>query len=239
MRPHILGLLLLLVTSAPMARGDTIVLTSVRDNTLFEDAEGDTSNGSGPSVFCGRISQGRIRRALVMFDLSVLPTSTVIDSVELELHMASSSDPEPRVLALHRALAAWGEGASFSSGGQGAPAEPGDATWLHTSYPSSYWSKPGGDFAATASDTVTVPQAEDDYLWRSETMTDDVRGWTGQTTPNYGWILLGDESVSGTARRFDSRESTTTAYRPRLVIHYSVPTDVVPMTWGKIKIRYR
>ena len=239
MRPHILGLLLLLVTSAPMARGDTIVLTSVRDNTLFEDAQGDTSNGAGPSIFCGRISQDRIRRALVMFDLSALPTSTVIDSVELELHMASSSDPEPRVLTLHRALAAWGEGASFSSGGQGAPAEPGDATWLHTSYPNSYWSKPGGDFAVPPSDTVTVPQPEDDYVWRSETLTDDVRGWTGQTTPNYGWILLGDESVSGTARRFDSRESTTTAYRPRLVIHYSVPTDVIPMTWGKIKIRYR
>ncbi|HZV90771.1 MAG TPA: hypothetical protein VFF34_02055, partial [Candidatus Nitrosocosmicus sp.] len=83
-----------------MAHGETIVLTSVRDNTLFEDAQGDTSNGSGPSVFCGRISQGRIRRSLVMFDLSVLPTSALIDSVELELHVASSSDLEPRVLAL-------------------------------------------------------------------------------------------------------------------------------------------
>ena len=239
MRPRILGLLLLLVTSAPMAHGETIVLTSVRDNTLFEDAQGDTSNGSGPSVFCGRISQGRIRRSLVMFDLSVLPTSALIDSVELELHMASSSDLEPRVLALHRVLAAWGEGASFSSGGQGAPAEPGDATWLHTSYPTSYWSQPGGDFAATPSDTVTVQQPEGDYVWRSEAMRDDVRGWTKQTTPNCGWILLGDESVPNTARRFDSRESSTTSYRPRLVIHYSVPTDVVPMTWGKIKIRYR
>ncbi|HEX5032309.1 MAG TPA: DNRLRE domain-containing protein [Candidatus Eisenbacteria bacterium] len=239
MGPRILVCLLLLVTSAALARGETIVLPAVRDNTLFEDAQGDTSNGLGPSIFCGRISQGRIRRALVMFDLSLLPTSVVIDSVGLELHMAIGSDLESRVLALHRVVAGWSEGASYSSGGQGAPAEPGDATWLHASYPNSYWLQPGGDFVATPSDTVTVQQPEGDYVWRSEAMTEDVRGWIQQTTPNYGWILLGDESVPNTARRFDSRESPATSYRPRLVIHYSVPTDVVPMTWGKIKIRYR
>jgi hypothetical protein len=98
---------------------------------------------------------------------------------------------------------------------------------------------PGGDFAATASDTVTVQQLEADYVWRSESITADVGGWASQTTPNFGWILIGDESVPNTARRFDSRESTTPAFRPRLVIHYSVPTPVIRMTWGKIKSRYR
>ena len=239
MRPCILGMLALLIAPVSAAHGETIVLTSVHDNTLFQDADGDTSNGSGPNVFCGRNSQGRIRRALVMFDVSALPASAVIDSVELELHMAMSSDLEPRVIELHRVLAPWGEGASISLGGQGAPAQPGDATWLHSSYPSTYWSEPGGDFAAASSDTTTVSQAEDDFAWRSVVMADDVRGWTSQTSPNFGWILVGDESVPNTARRFDSRESTTPSFRPRLAIHYSVPTDVVPMTWGKIKIRYR
>lgn len=239
MRACILGLLLLLAANAPAVRGDTLVLTSIRDNTLFEDAEGDTSNGSGPNVFCGRNTQGRIRRALVMFDVSALPASTVIDSVQLELHMATSSDSDPRVIALHRVIAAWGEGASISLGGQGAPAQPGDATWLHSSYPNSYWSNPGGDFVGTPSDTAIVSQSEADYLWRSEALADDVRGWITQTISNSGWILIGDESVPNTARRFDSRESSTPSFRPRLVIHYSVPTPVFPTTWGKIKVRYR
>jgi hypothetical protein len=239
MRRCIVVMLALLAAPVFTARAETVILTPVHDNTLFEDADGDTSNGSGPNVFCGRNSQGRIRRALVMFDVSALPPSAVIDSVELELHMAISSDVASRVITLHRVLAPWGEGASVSSGGQGAPAQTGDATWLYSSYPSGFWSEPGGDFAASSSDTTTVPQAEGDYAWRSEAMADDVRGWTSQASPNFGWILVGDESVPNTARRFDSRESTTSSFRPRLSIHYSVPTDVVPMTWGKIKIRYR
>jgi hypothetical protein len=39
---------------------------------------------------------------------------------------------------------------------------------------------------------------------------------------NYGWIVIGDEANSQTARRFDSRENPTAANRPRLRVYYSV-----------------
>jgi hypothetical protein len=234
-----LAWLVFITVLAGAARGDTVTLNPIRDNTLFEDADGDTSNGAGTGIFCGRMSQGRIRRALIMFDLTgALPAEAVIDTAKLELHMNSSSDPFPRLIRVHRVLADWGEGASASAGGGGAPAQPGDATWLHRFYPTSFWSSPGGDFIAGPSDTLTVA-GEGDYVWTSEALADDVRGWVSQATGSFGWVLLGDEMVSNTARRFESRESATSSFRPRLVLHYSIPTAVRATTWGEIKSKYR
>jgi hypothetical protein len=235
MLPRIAFATLLLVTFATAARGETITLTSVRDNTLFEDATGSLSNGSGTDMFCGKISQGSLRRSVVAFDVSSLPTDAVIDSVRLELHLSRNADFVSRLIRVYRVLLDWGEGASVSAQGLGAPSQVGDATWLHTFYPNSFWSKPGGDFAGTASDSLTV-QGVGDYVWNSPGLASDVHAWTSQSLPNFGWILIGDESTPMTARGFNTHEG---AIPPRLVIHYSITTDVKPMTWGKIKILYR
>ena len=232
--------LALALISVPPARADVAILSPVRDNTLFEDSNGDTSNGSGPGLFCGRISQGRARRALLAFDIdAALPPGAAIEGARLELHVSSSSDLTPRVLTLHRVLADWGEGTSSSSGGGGAPAQPGDATWLHTSYPLSLWSVAGGDFVARASASTTVSGDGGDFVWSSDQLTRDVIGWLNGGSGNFGWLLMGDESQSSTARRCDSRESATASYRPRLVISYVLPTPALPASWGRVKARYR
>lgn len=236
---HGIPALLLLVVLSSVADGATVELPAVRDNTLFQDAQGDTSNGAGSGVFCGRNSQGRIRRALLAFDLTAaLPAGADLDSARLELHMSSSSDLSERTLSLHRLLADWGEGASATAGGGGAPAQPGDATWLHTFYPASLWSAPGGDYVSEASASIAV-LGEGDYACRSEALTDDVRAWISQNAGSFGWMLIGDESGPNTARRFDSRESATLPFRPRLVLHYSLKTPTLPETWGRLKLRYR
>ena len=104
------------------AAADVLILEAAQDNTLFEDAQGDTSSGSGPSLFAGRNSQGLVRRALVSFDVrSALPHDARVDSVTLHLHLSSSSDPSPRAIRVHRVLADWGEGASSSAGGRARP----------------------------------------------------------------------------------------------------------------------
>lgn len=234
-----IALLLLLFTPATACAG-SVERVPVRDNTLFEDAEGDTSSGSGGALFCGRISQGRVRRGLIAFDVAAaLPADARLDSARLVLHMASSSDPLPRTLQLHRALADWGEGASASEGGGGAPAQAGDATWLHAFYPAVFWATPGGDFAAPASASLTVLSAAADYAWQSAALADDVRAWLDEPAANFGWILLGDESAPGTARRFDSRESTAESDRPTLVLFYSIPTPTPLESWGRLKAHYR
>ena len=218
------------------ARSGTMSLPPLRDNTLFEDAEGDTSNGSGPAVFAGENSQGRIRRAVLTFDV-VLPVEFSMDSVRLRLHVSNVSDTSPRVMRLHRLNASWGAGASNSAGGSGAPAQPGDATWIHRFHPDMPWSTPGGDFEAAPSAELTVAGIGD-YEWTGKALANDVRFWLEHPESNFGWILIGDESEAGTARRFDSLESTIEGFRPALDLFTTeVPTLVT--TWGLIKARYR
>ena len=225
----------MIVTSAA---ADVLTLEATRDNTLFEDAQGDTSNGSGPSLFAGRNSQGRARRALLAFDVrSALPAGAMIESVTLRLHLSNSSDPLPRAVHIHRALADWGEGASSSAGGGGAPAQGGDATWLHTYFPGSFWNSPGGDYVPAPSASTTVA-GTGDWAWGDAQLTADVQSWVAEGG-NYGWVVIGDESLPGTARRFDSRELATAAQRPRMEIHYSMVTRASPRTWGGLKYGYR
>ena len=91
--------------------------------------------------------------------------------------MSGTISPEHPV-SLHRSLADWGEGASNATGqeGLGATSEFGDATWLHTSVPSSFWSQPGGDFDPDSSATQQVG-AVGTYAWSSPGMTADVQKW--------------------------------------------------------------
>ena len=211
----------------------------MRDNTLFEDANGDTSNGAGPALFAGLNAQGRTRRALLAFDLAgQLPTDAVIDSVVLTLEVTSAPDAVARLFTLHRVLANWGEGSSSSAGGSGAPATPGDATWLHAFYPDVSWSLPGGDFVPTPSADQMVGDVGT-WSWRGAGVIADVRRWVENPASNFGWLIRGSEDVTRSVRRFDSRETGIPANVPTLTIHFSLPVPVRTTSWAGIKARYR
>jgi len=199
-----------------------VTLAATRDNTLIESATGALSNGSGPGFFAGRTSQGSqsIRRGVVRFDLAgAVPKGARVASARLDLHV-SQTHPEPAVVRVHRALGDWGEAGSRAEGGQGAPAEQGDATWLHAFSPAVFWSRPGGDFAETPSSFAEVV-GEGWYSWPSTpALLADVRSWLEDPAQNFGWILLGDEDTSSTVKRFDSRESEDLALRPTLTLEY-------------------
>ena len=62
------------------------------------------------------------------------------------------------------------------------------------------------------------------YTWQStDRLVDDVRRWVKKPSRNYGWILVGDESVKQTAKQFASRESVSPELRPMLEVTYSLP----------------
>ena len=50
-------------------------------------------------------------------------------------------------------------------------------------------------------------------------MIEDVQSWIKDPGTNFGWILIGDEVVLGTAKRFDSRENDP-ENTPKLKILY-------------------
>lgn len=233
-RPSALGFLsafalLVLVAGAEEVQALDLEIVAGRDNTLYYDLEGGRSNGAGSDVFAGNTAGGEPRRALLWFDLDgVVPEGVVVTSASVQLFMnrtASAAQP----MALHRLLADWGEGVSVAPGeaGGGGSATTGDATWLHRHFPAELWDVPGGDFVALPSAEAEIGE-EGFYVFSSPALVADVRGWLADPASNAGWVLIGNESIPRTAKRFTSRQAFPTSGRPRLLLRIDDPADAEP-----------
>jgi len=201
------------------------LLHPAKDATLVEDPPGALANGSGDSVFAGRINAGArsIRRALLAFDVAAaVPAGSSVTGATLRLNLSSTS-AGPVSVRLHRVVADWGEGASVSGGGGGAPATPGDSTWLYRFFADLFWAQPGGDFDAIPHADAMVDQPGP-HIWGSTPeMVADVQSWLDQPGSAFGWILLGDESRPQTVKRFDSREAADETNQPLLEVDFVPP----------------
>jgi hypothetical protein len=214
-----------------------VSFTPSHDNTLYSE-NGDLSNGAGAFTFSGRTALSSNRRTLLAFDVAKhVPPGSTITSATLTLHVSQSPgltqpDPSkpsalPEPFVLHRVTAAWGEGTSNAGppGGFGAPATIHDSTWTFRFWNADAWRTPGGDFNAGGSASVVIPVTSDAFVaWGSTAaMVADVQDWLDNPATNFGWVLIGNETADKTARRFDSRESPTTAHRPVLTIDFIPP----------------
>lgn len=159
-----------------------------------------------------------------------LPPGAQIESVELTIHVSRANFADLLPASLHRALADWGEAGSNAGerAGAGAPAQPGDATWSHRFYATSTWNTPGGDFDPSPSVTGSIAGIGTYTLGSSPQMVSDVQSWLDVPASNFGWVLRGDESQGGSARRIDSRESPP-ARQPALRVVYDGAAPAVPL----------
>lgn len=205
-----------------------VTLTPTKDNTLYESATGSISSGAGSTMFVGKTNNGSTRRGLLAFNLAgKIPTTATLVSVTLRLNMAKTI-AGAQAVALHKVTADWGEGTSNaggSGGGDGTAATNNDATWLHTFFSTNQWQTPGGDFVATASASTSVG-SNGVYTWGSTPgLIADVQGWLSNPATNFGWIVIGNEATTPSAKMFNTRESAA-ATQPQLVIVYE--TAVTP-----------
>ncbi len=220
--------------SGTAAWADTVTLqetaadNNTRDNTLYQPrppANTQVSNGAGSYFFVGRTNEGYLSRAVLRFDLSRIPAGSTVTATTLTLRMnRTKAGNEP--VRLHRLLADWGEGTSNADGQEGTGVAPtaGDATWAHRFFNTAFWTTAGagGDFAATASVSQTVG-GNGLYSWSSTGLAGDVQLWANSPVSNFGWILIGNETVNQTAKRFSSAENGTLADRPQLVVTFTPP----------------
>ncbi len=214
--------------AAGTASSDTVTLGTSKDNTLY--STGTTSNGAGTGLFCGRTGPGggfTTQRSVMAFDVAgAVPAGSTVTSATLTLTLIawSPNNQATQTHSIYRLLADWGEGSSSGDGGMGAPATPGDATWLVRFYPNDPWVNQGGDFAAGASASQTVLPQSIPYIWGSTArMVDDVQCWLDQPGCNFGWIMRGNETGQHTAKRFASKEWFDPAQRPVLTIAFTPP----------------
>jgi len=211
----------------PNPCGVTASLAAAKDNTLYESASGALSNGAGTKLLASKNGSNLLRRGVIQFGLSGIPAGATIQSATLTLYNAEASNSA--TVSLYRATASWGEGTSVATGNEdaGAPSTPGDATWIHRFYPGTAWTTAGGDFAATASASATVVGVGS-YTWISAALVADIQGWVDNPATHFGWVVRGKETGAGNAlKRFESRQSTDTAHRPRLDVTY-LPPPFVP-----------
>jgi hypothetical protein len=223
--PRALRIALLAASLACGAGADVALVPASRDTTLYESELGLLANGSGDFLFAGRTKEGKVRRALLAFDLSAsIPQEATIISASLTLRMTKGiSNDHPATL--HRVLEPWGEGASDApeEEGEGAPAEPGDATWLHTFFDHSLWPNAGGDFSPEPSAAGLVGGVGS-YTWGpTPEMAADAQAWLDDPANAQGWLLLGDESTAYSAKRYASRENSDAGARPLLTVEFKPP----------------
>lgn len=117
------------------------------------------------------------------------------------------------------------------------------ATWNYIKG-TTYWSTPGCEhtsfdrYAALDSrlyfyDTSAVSTY---YHWD---VTPSVLAWAGGAQ-NHGWLLRAEaHDGGGDGLSFNTKESSSTAYRPYLTITYDPPVAVEGSTWSRIKSMYR
>ena len=203
----------------------TAAIPPSADNTMAQELP-DNSSGLCDSLFSGTTDQGvgSARRALLRFDLSVIPAGSTINSVTLGMAVTRGSNHVDSTFSLHRLTTPWGEGSNgcgVRGGGQGEPASAGSATWNAAVFGTTSWGAPGGDYNPAASGSTLVNNTAP--VWDSAAagngdMVGDVQGWLDTTLPNNGWVLIGDEANKTTSRRFDSREGGGV---PSLVVDFT------------------
>lgn len=211
----------------------TVSINPVKDNTLYENATGSISNGSGDHFFVGLTNLNSKRRGLIKFDIaSNVPAGSTILEATLTLTMDLTNSGASNV-ELHALSADWGEAASVASGsgGSGAPAQANDATWLHNFFNQSFWNTAGGDFNASVSATASV-NGTGAYNWTSPQLIADVQKWLDSPALNFGWCLLGNETVKQSAMRFASKEIALATSRPKLTVVYTGPVGIHEVNAG-------
>ena len=216
--------------AVPCAQAETVSLRPVADGTLIQPNDGGQySLGAAYNIYCGRTGTnggGTFCRALVRFDLSAIPPGSTVLSASLRCYMSQTS-AGTQDCSLHRMSQSWGEGTSFAFGGGGTIPEANDVTWTHRLWPSTLWSVPGGAFVPAASAVRSIG-AVGSYTWATtNALVADVQAWVNAPAGNFGWVIVGNEAVLETAKRFESRESADVARHPTLTVTY-VPGTAPP-----------
>ena len=209
----------------------TKTLKFCNDNTIYEEFT-NNSNGAGEYFFAGTTVPGNKRRGLIKFDAlgEFIPQCATILSASLTLHM-SRTISGPMNVQLRKLNENWGESFSDAPGeeGFGVQAESGDATWRYTFYNTDSWTTSGGVYASDTSAIASVDQIGF-YTWTSAKMASEVQSWLRNPNSNFGWILIGNESSTATAKRFDTKENIDTNFVPRLTVTYI--NNTLPLNLG-------
>lgn len=147
-----------------------------------------------------------VRRTMVMFGLSSIPSSAVVSAADLDLYeFGTEQGTGSYGVKVYRMTQGWNQGASWNSTGAGA------------------WTTAGGthDNGVVLATTTVNSAAFGHYHWALTSAS--VQNWVSGAVPNFGMILRSSqENVTGVVR-FRSAFWTDPSQRPRLTVTYNTP----------------
>lgn len=194
--------------------GTQVALTATMDATICITDTTDGAIGDG-NLFVGRSLEHTVRRALVRFDVSTIPSGSTVLDASLQLQV----DKKQGAVTAQAFLVStdWAEGPAAgggTGGGGGTCSTPGstDTSWNQTGLGGN-WTTAGGDFANTASGQSTLTPVGT-YDITGATIVSDVQSWIDGTNPSYGWILVStDETTDGNAVRILTAPTLNVRYQ--------------------------
>ena len=206
--------------------------TRIDDTTMYSDSTTDNI-GANPANWVGNNALGSLRRLLLHFDLSSIPSGSAISSVTVTLVMTKAAAGASGDHAFFRVLNSWSEGTGLGRGtipgGLGGQPVPGGASWGFRQNFSQGWTNPGGDFSSTTSAFDNVGSATGQKIWTGAGLVADVQAWVNGSQPNNGWILIGDELTSSSARVYGASEDSLNS--PSITIVYGGTTGIKNSVW--------
>jgi hypothetical protein len=185
------------------------LLYSTKDSYIRNKSGYTSTNYNGNDHVKVKGTTGDIKRALFQFDLTTIPSNSIIDSASFSLFMwknNSSTDP----VSVQRLTRSWTE-----SG----------VTWNRYDGTNN-WTSSGGDFNSTiyASAFPSVYWAYTN--WNIKTL---VQEWVTGTYTNFGMMVKRNPDNVSTSKdmHFSTREDVGTTYDPKLYIRYGVPGSCI------------
>ncbi|MFC1507347.1 DNRLRE domain-containing protein [Thermoproteota archaeon] len=205
-------LILCLVISPQTVNATLTIIQPSSADTYLDSILSNTNNNGYAAITVG-ITNFKILRSLVKFDLSLIPLGSTINTASLMLYNGgrSGDDPAGRTFTAYRITNDWVET---------------QATW--NSYRTgSSWDTAGGDFSTDGASSTTVPSS---MGWMTWDVTAVVKAWIEGGQPNYGFLIRDLNEVlqdPGFGVNFDSKESIFTDWRPILEIDWSESAPTV------------
>lgn len=157
-----------------------------------------------------------LRRVLIKFDLSSIPSNAIVSSATLSLYYYSGTDGVSSTTKIYRQLKDWVES---------------QASWNNYKTDTA-WTEAGGfhadDCEQTEIGSVTI--SDQTYEWKNISLTaSKVQEWISGTLTNNGLLLMGAEDVNNALKYFYSSDYTDdTSLRPKFEVVYTVPTSGNP-----------
>lgn len=159
-------------------------------------------------------------KGLIQFDLTALPVSATVSAASLVVYNEHEAARVDVTCETHRALTEWFEG---NQNGAPPPGGVDGSTWnLRNANGAVPWAGGAGggsgtDYAAAATDSAVLGAVGTTTTWN---VLADIIAWLAGAN-NYGWWCI-NTTDAGVFKGFSSSDHATAAWRPKLVIDYTV-----------------